>query len=213
MWPLKQPVGDRIQSVTQLSKNPAQRKAETAGSAGVLRPQLQKHYSHRTAAKNPDAKHNQKGQRQHSLAQPKTKGAQRSKRFLEEAITSASSLDAKQSGPDSSANDSVHTAHFSDEGELSDAGNEDTSKQHRPKQKSSKKGPVVLYHGPNSEQVAASRAAAKPPPGPRPQLGDVLLEAIHSDAVRLSAKATGVPEEPQTRNTWRCIMRRRLPDG
>lgn len=140
-------------------------------------------------------------------AQPLT-----AQRPVRRSVPMARGRGSSDSGPDSNTDDSIHTAHFSDEGELSEADTGTTAEQQQ-KHRGTKQGPVVLYHGPNSQQLAAIRASSRPPPGPRPQLGDALLEAIHSDDVKMSAKATGVLEEPISRDKWQCIMRRRCADG
>ena len=144
----------------------------------------------------------------------KLKGRQSpSTRATQQASAHSGSADLHHSDPGSASDDSIHTAHFSDEGELSDTDTSATSIQNlSAERKDTKQGAVVLYHGPNSKQLAASRVASKPPPGPRPQLGDVLLEAIHSDDVQRS-KATGAFEEPLPRDKWRCIMRQKSADG
>lgn len=132
-------------------------------------------------------------------------------RAIKRSWQEARAQDNSDSEPDSNV-DSIHTAHFSDEGELSESDTGATAEQPQ-ERRQTKQGPVVLYHGPNSKQLAAARASAKPPPGPRPHLGDVLLEAIHSDDVKKSGRATGALEEALPQDKWQCIMRRRQADG
>lgn len=197
-WPLKQVAdGDH----TDLSQDLAQQAAGRADPEQHLHSRLGP--SPRKAPQQPP---NQPQHHRRHDAKQRRKRQRPSKRSLQEAGSHGSS----DSEPDSNTDDSIHTAHFSDEGELSDTG---ATAEQQQAHEQTKKGPVVLYHGPNSEQLAAARAAARPPPGPRPQLGDVLLEAIHSDDVKRSGRATGAPEEALPIDKWRCIMGRRGADG
>ena len=71
-----------------------------------------------------------------------------------------------------------------------------------------------MYKGPSSKELAAAEAASRLPPGPRPLLGDVLLEVVHSDDVKRSSKANGaVDDDPISKSSWLCIMRHRTADG
>ena len=126
----------------------------------------------------------------------------------------AHSTDSVHSQDTGHSEDSIHTAHFSDEGELSDMDAEAASAQAASaKKQKTGPGPTILYQGPNSNQLAAAEAAAKPPAGPRPLLGDVLSEVVHSADVRRSSQATGVPDEPVKQDNWQCIMRHNNDDG
>lgn len=127
---------------------------------------------------------------------------------------SEASSDVWMSDADQDSKDSLHTAQFSDEGELSDMDAEVASRQatSAPPQEASTEF-RVLYHGPNSAQLAAARAASMPPAAPRPHLGDVLLEVVHSHDVQRSNKATGLPSEAPNKDNWLCIMRRKSADG
>ena len=68
-----------------------------------------------------------------------------------------------------------NTAHFSDEGDISEDDAAHATQQLLSSQQNSAKPAAditVLYQGPSSRQMAEAKAAAKPPPGPRPLLGD-----------------------------------------
>ena len=110
--------------------------------------------------------------------------------------------------------DSIRTAHFSDEGDLSDMDAEVAS-AHTASAKRQKTDTDVkiLYDGPSSEQLAAAQAASKAPAGPRPLLGDVLSEVIHFADVKRTAGATGLSDEPLEEEDWRCIMRHKNSEG
>jgi len=137
------------------------------------------------------------------------------------ATSHATASDAEWNSKDNGCNgssagseDSIHTAHFSDEGELSDMDGEVASAQAASaKRQKTDAGVKVLYHGPSSDQLAAAAAAAMAPAGPRPLLGDVLSEVIHVQDVKWSACATGVPDEPLKEEDWRCIMRHKNAVG
>ncbi|KAL0040428.1 hypothetical protein WJX77_006750 [Trebouxia sp. C0004] len=145
-------------------------------------------------------------QAQHRSAGP------RGKRVRHKQGRSISAASASDSGTGSE--DSIHTAHFSDEGELSDMDDEVASAQATSaKRQKPDAGVKVLYHGPSSDQLAAAAAAAMAPAGPRPLLGDVLSEVIHVQDVKRSACATGVPDEPLKEEDWRCIMRHKNAVG
>lgn len=198
LWPLK---------VNQCLAQQTAR--HTVDSREKLRSRHDRTCSHHEAALQ-QAKHHRRP------AAPELKGRQRPiTRSLQGANLHNNSLNLQQGDPDTSTDDSIHTAHFSDEGELSDADTDAMAKQPHISANSAdtKQGPVMLYNGPNSKELAASRAASKPPSGPRPQLGDVLLEAIHSEDVKMSCQATGALEEPTPRDKWQCIMKLRSPDG
>ena len=110
--------------------------------------------------------------------------------------------------------DSIRTAHFSDEGDLSDMDAEVASaKASSAKKQKTDTNIKVLYDGPSSEQLAAAKAASKAPAGPRPLLGDVLSEVIHFGDVKRSAGATGHLDEPLEEEDWRCIMRHKNSEG
>jgi len=122
--------------------------------------------------------------------------------------TEWNSKDNESSESSAGSEDSIHTAHFSDEGELSDMDDEVASAQAASaKRQRPGAGVKVLYHGPSTDQLAAAAAAAVAPAGPRPLLGDVLSEVIHVQDVKRSARATGMPDEPLKEEDWRCIMR------
>lgn len=203
LWPLQQPAaGGDQEDTSKATQALAQETAHSVFPRKALFPKHNRPCSpHETALQ--QAKH------QRRIA-PKLTGRQSSSR---NAKPQHNSSNLQLTEPDSSTDDSIHTAHFSDEGELSDAAT--TSKQpHTIAERTSiRQEPVVLYTGPNNKELAASRAASKPPPGPRPQLGDVLLEAIHSDDVKMSCQAAGAVEELLPRENWQCIMRLRQPDG
>ena len=212
LWPVKQPALQGHGTANSAQAAFARRR----GHAGLDKPR-----SHQVAASwQPNSRSKHQGQQRQDPEEPNPKRQNRLRQSWEEAeSTGTSSSELQHSEPDS-----VHTAHFSDEGELSDSENNFTSKHHTSSalnntkqglggRNRGKEGTVVLYHGPSSKEIAAARAASKPPPGRRPPLGDVLLEAIHSDDVRSSANATGAPEEPQSRDKWRCIMRCKGADG
>jgi len=124
------------------------------------------------------------------------------------------SKDSESSESSAGSEDSIHTAHFSDEGELSEMDDEVASAQAAlAKRQNTDAGVKMLYHGPSTDQLAAAAAAAMAPAGPRPLLGDVLSEAIHAQDVKRSACATGLPDEPLKEEDWRCIMRHKNADG
>lgn len=202
LWPLQQPAAGDEEGTSKATQAFPQETAHSVDPRKTLFPKHNRPCSpHETALQ--QAKH------QRRIA-PKLTGRQSLSR---NAKPQHNSSNLQLTEPDSSTDDSIHTAHFSDEGELSDAAT--TSKQpHTTAEHTSiRQEPVVLYTGPNNKELAACRAASKLPPGPRPRLGDVLLEAIHSDDVKMSCQATGVPEELLPREKWQCIMRLRRPDG
>ena len=127
-----------------------------------------------------------------------------------------STTDTQDEASTGDSDDSMHTARFSDEGDLSEDDAAVTTqqllatRQHAPKPG---KDITVLYQGPSNRQMAEAKAAAKPPSGPRPLLGDVLLEVICSDDVQRSGRATGMREEPGSQDSWHCIMRHATADG
>ena len=207
LWPLGRPAAHDLEdNSTQCL---AQQTAHAVGSRKKLHSRHDRPCSPLEAALQ-QAKH------QGRPAAPKLKGQQRPITHLShEANLHKNRPNLQQGDPDSSTDDSVHTAHFSDEGALSDADTDVMAEQQHTSSKhgDTNQGPVVLYDGPNTKELAASRAASKPPSGPRPQLGDVLLEAIHSEDVKRSCQGTGALEEPATRDKWQCIMNLRRPDG
>lgn len=204
LWPLQHPPAGDQEDTSKTTRGLTQQTAHSDASRKALHPRHDQPSSLREAGLQ-QAKH------QRRIAAPKLTGRQSSSHKAKPFYSDSSNLQPAE--PDSSTDDNIHTAHFSDEGELSDAAI--TSKQPRmsAKHRSIRQEPVVLYTGPSSKELAASRAASKPPSGPRPRLGDVLLEAIHSDDVKRSSQATGALEEPLSREKWQCIMRLRQPDG
>ena len=209
LWPLNQPAAGGLEDDSEDTQRLAQQTAHSVNSREKLHSRHDQFCSPHPAALQ-QAKHRRRP------AAPKLKGRQRPiTDSLQEAKAHQNSSNLQQGDSDNSTDDSVHTAHFSDEGELSDADTDALAKKPHSSAKHGdiKPGPVVLYNGPNSKELAASRAALKPPSGPRPQLGDVLLEAIHSDDVKTSNQATGALEEPLPRDKWHCIMRQRRADG
>ncbi|KAA6417388.1 MAG: hypothetical protein FRX49_12637 [Trebouxia sp. A1-2] len=126
------------------------------------------------------------------------------------ATASDAEWNSKDNESTTGSEDTTHTAHFSDEGELSEIDDEVASAQAASAKRQKTDASVrVLYHGPSNDQLAAAAAAAMAPAGPRPLLGDVLSEAIHVQDVKRSACATGVPDEPLKEEDWQCIMRHR----
>ena len=209
LWPLNQSAAGDLEENSKVIERLAQQTAYTVDSKEKLHPRLGRPCSTHEAALQ-QAKHHCRP------AAPQLEARQRPiTSSLQDAKTPQNSSNLQQGDPDNSTDASAHTAHFSDEGELSDADTDTVAKQPHlsAKHGETKQGPIVLYNGPNSKELAAFRAALKPPSGPRPQLGDVLLEAIHSDDVKMSCQATGALEKPLPRHKWHCIMRLRCPNG
>ena len=209
LWPLNQPATGDLEDDSEHARRLAQQTAHKVDTR-------EKSHSRHDQLCSTHAAALQQATHHHRPAAPKHKGRDRPITYsLQDTEAHQNSSNLQQGESDNSTDNSVRTAHFSDEGELSDADTDAMAKQPHlsAKRGDTKQEPVVLYNGPNSKELAASRAALKPPPGPRPQLGDVLLEAIHSDTVRTSCQATGALEEPLPRDKWRCIMRLRRPDG
>lgn len=203
LWPLQQPAAGDQEDTSKATQALAQQTAHSVHPRKALHPKHDRPCSPHEAAL-------QLAQHQRRIPAPKLTGRQSSS---QNAKPQNNSSNLQLTEPDSGTDDSIHTAHFSDEGELSDAAITSKPPRMSTKHGSIRQEPVVLYTGPNSKELAASTAASKPPSGPRPRLGDVLLEAIHSDEVKTSSQATGALEEPLPRDKWQCIMRLRQPDG
>ena len=143
-----------------------------------------------------------------SSASDSASGASSTTSYVTASDVEWNSKDNESSERSAGSEDSIHTAHFSDEGELSEIDDEIASAQAASAKRQKPNAAVkVLYHGPSTDQLAAAAAAAMAPAGPRPLLGDVLSEVIHVQDVKRSACATGVPDELLKEEDWQCIMR------
>ena len=233
MWPLARlPLIDEQSGLATSSRTPPAAFSNglqppcTRRSAGT---KLQQGLSVQTRSKARQAQHKSAGPRGKQVRQKQNRSvsaasASDSGTAASSATSHATASDAEWNSKDNGCNgssensagseDSIHTAHFSDEGELSDMDGEVASAQAASaKRQKTDAGVKVLYHGPSSDQLAAAAAAAMAPAGPRPLLGDVLSEVIHVQDVKRSACATGVPDEPLKEEDWRCIMRHKNAVG
>ncbi len=225
MWPLvRLPLIDEQSGLATTSS----RKPPAAFSKGLQHPHtrrsaganVQQRLSVQTRSKARQAQHRSAGPRGKQVRHKQSRsisaasasdsgtGASSTTSHATASDTEWDSKDNESSESSAGSEDSIHTAHFSDEGELSDMDDEVASAQvASAKRQKPDAGVKVLYHGPSSDQLAAAAAAAMAPAGPRPLLGDVLSEVIHGQDVKRSACATGVPDEPLKEEDWRCIMR------